>query len=144
MDFYQWRERRGEAADAEAEHMASLVLNAAFEVHTVLGAGHAEKVYEEALCHELELRCIPFQRQAPISILYKGRIVGEGWIDLLVGGKLVVEIKSVDRFADVHQSQFLSYLSATDLRLGLLINFNVAHLKQGIKRIVRDTQSPPS
>lgn len=138
MNFYEWREQRGENADPETEHLGSLFLNAAFEVHTALGPGHPEKVYEEALCHELDLRGIAYQRQCPIKVFYKGKEVGEGWVDLLVGGRLIVELKSVESLSEVHVAQVISYLVATGLRLGLLINFNVAHLKQGIKRVVRD------
>lgn len=138
MNFYEWRERRGENADAESERLASLALDAAFEVHTALGAGHPEKVYEEALCHELELRGIPFARQARMIIYYKGREVGESWADILVGSKVVLELKSVEHLSDVHVSQALGYLVALRLRLALLLNFNVAHLKEGIRRVARD------
>lgn len=138
MDFYEWRERRGESADPETERYTSLLLDAAFDVHNELGAGHAEKTYEEALCHELTLRKIPFVRQAPVPVHYKGKCVGESWIDILVGGCLIVELKSVERFTDVHRSQCIAYPAASGSRLALLINFNVASLKQGIKRIVRD------
>jgi GxxExxY protein len=138
MDFFEFRERRGESADAESERLAPLVIGAAIEVHKELGAGHCEKIYEEALCHELEIRQIPFQRQVPITIHYKDKEVGKSWIDLIVGGCLIVELKSIERFAELHVSQCNAYLAATKLRLALLINFNVPVLKQGLKRVVFD------
>ncbi|HVT87402.1 MAG TPA: GxxExxY protein [Tepidisphaeraceae bacterium] len=138
MDFYELQERRGEHADPEAERFASLILDAVFEVHNQLGPGHSERIYEESLCHELELRKIPYIRQAPVPVNYKGKNVGESFADLIVGGVVIVELKSVECLTDVHRCQVISYLAATGLRLGLLINFNVASLKQGIKRVVRD------
>jgi len=140
MDFYEFRERRGEMADEESERLASLVIGAAIEVHKELGPGHPEKVYEEALCHEFELRAIPYRRQVEVKIQYKD--VGKSWIDLLIGERLIVELKTVERFADVHVSQCTGYLAATKLRLALPINFNVALLKQGIKRVVCDRVHP--
>jgi GxxExxY protein len=138
MDFYEWRERRGESADEESEKLANLVIGAAIEVHKELGPGHPENVYEEALCHELDLRQIPYLRQVPVTIWYKGKEVGKNWIDLLVADRLIVELKSIERFSDVHVGQCNAYLAATKQRLALLINFNVALLKHGIKRVVCD------
>lgn len=138
MDFIEWRERRGETVDAEAERLATLVIGATIEVHKALGPGHSERTYEEALCHELLLRDIPFQRQVRYVISYKDKSVGEGWLDLLVGERLIVELKSVEYLADIHREQTLAYLVAMKLRLALLINFNVPVLRQGIKRIVHD------
>ncbi len=102
----------------------------------MLGPGFAESVYEESLCVELSIRKIPFTRQPAIQIAYKGHRVGEGRLDLLVGNKLIVELKAVDVLSPVHTSQLLSYLRATNHKLGLLINFNVKLLKQGIVRLV--------
>jgi GxxExxY protein len=138
MDFVEWRERRGESADEESERLATLVIGAFIEVHKELGAGHAESTYEKAMCHELELRGIPFQCQAPMEVKYKGRVVGTGKIDLLVGEKLILELKSVEQLNDVHRGQVIAYLTAKGLRLGLLMNFNVATAKNGIKRVVLD------
>lgn len=120
----------------ETDNLARRVIGAAIEVHKSLGPGYLESVYEAALCMELELREIAFVNQYPISILYKGRYVGEGRLDLLVENCLVVELKAVDALLPVHSAQVMSYLKATKLQLGLLINFNVPVLKQGIKRIV--------
>ncbi|HET6314183.1 MAG TPA: GxxExxY protein [Chloroflexia bacterium] len=120
----------------ELNRLSHDVIGAALEVHRVLGPGFLESVYEEALCLELELRGIPFARQAPLPVWYKGRIVGEGRMDLLVGGCLVIELKAVEVLAQIHAVQLLTYLRATGHKLGLLINFNVAVLKHGIKRVV--------
>ena len=138
MSFAEWREQRGESIDPEAERLANLAIGAGIEVHDALGPGHGEKTYEEALCHELKLRGIPFERQVQVKVFYKGKQVGVGWIDLLIGGCLVVELKSVESLCDVHREQTLAYLAAKGLRLGLLMNFNVVLLKNGIKRVVRD------
>jgi GxxExxY protein len=122
--------------DEEAERLAREVIGAAIEVHRVVGPGMPESVYEKALSRELTLRSIEHVRQAPVPVHYKGALVGEGQLDLLIGGRLVVELKACERLADVHHAQVLAYLCATDLRLGLLINFNVARLADGIRRIV--------
>ena len=124
-------------ASVDIDDLAGAVIGAAIEVHRTLGPGFLESVYEEALCYELELREIPFQRQPPISVTYKGRSVGEGRMDLLVDKKLVVELKSVDALAPLHTAQLLSYLRAGNYRAGLLFNFNVKLLKEGgIKRLL--------
>ncbi len=102
----------------------------------LLGPGYLESVYEQALAIELELRNIPFERQKPIRVNYKGREVGEGRLDLLVGSSLIVELKAVDSLAPIHTAQVMSYLKTTHYPIGLLINFNVPVLKTGIKRIV--------
>lgn len=116
--------------------LAHAVIGAAIEVHRVLGPGFLECIYEEAMSVELQLRSIPFTRQLPINVDYKGSYVGEGRLDLLVGGMLVVELKAVDALAPIHAAQVLSYLKATRHHLGLLINFNVPVLSNGIKRII--------
>lgn len=120
----------------ELNGLSSAVIGAAIEVHRLLGPGFAESVYEEALCIELAERGIPFARQAAIQVRYKGRLVGEGRLDLLVADVLIVELKVVDALAPVHTSQLLSYLKATGHPLGLLMNFNVPRLMQGVKRLV--------
>ena len=117
--------------------LAREVIGAAIEVHRILGPGFLESVYEEALCIELQLRGIPFMRQVPIAVGYKGRSVGGSRLDLLVGEALVVELKTVDAIAPIHTAQALSYLKATGCRLGLLINFNTHVLKDGVKRVIR-------
>jgi len=128
--------RRYREPDADVDELARRVIGAAIEVHRHLGPGFLESVYEEALCVEPELREIPFDRQRPIGVDYKGHSVGQGRLDLLVGDKLLVELKAVDRLAPIHNAKVISYLKATSLHLGLLINFNVPLLKDGIRRII--------
>lgn len=118
------------------DHLAREVIGAAIEVHRHLGPGFLEGVYEEALVIELALRGIPFERQRPIPVGYKGQNVGEGRVDLLVGTELLVELKAVETLAPIHKAQVISYLKATGLHLGLLINFNVPILRAGIQRVV--------
>jgi len=120
----------------DVEHWGKALLDAAFEVHTLLGAGFLERVYEEALCHELTLRHVPFERQKAIVVPYKDFQIEGQRLDLLIGGLVIAEIKAVDAIHPVHQAQLMSYLKATGLRLGFVINFNVPHLKEGIRRIV--------
>ena len=124
------------------DRLAHAVIGAALEVHRCLGPGFLESVYEDALCVELSARRIPFARQHPIAVEYKGHAVGECRLDLLVGDLLIVELKAVDELAPIHQAQLMSYLKATGLPLGLLINFNVPVLKRGIKRIVLTAKMP--
>lgn len=125
------------AADNPLERYAFAVIGAAIDVHRALGPGYLEAVYEEGLCYELELRQIPYLRQHPIGVVYKGKLIGEGRIDILVADCLIVELKAVDDLAPIHTAQVISYLKATGLNLGLLLNFKVPVLKQGgIKRII--------
>src|SRR4051812_19882003 len=116
--------------------LSNQVIGAAIEVHRALGPGYLETTYEEALCVELELRGIPFERQKPFRVLYKGFSVTDGRIDILVAGVLVVELKAVESLSPIHTAQALAYLKATNLHLALVVNFNVAVLKSGIRRVV--------
>ncbi len=116
--------------------LARLVVDAALAVHRVLGPGFAESVYEEALAVELSHRRVPFERQVPITVKYRGFCVGEGRVDLLVDRELIVELKSVEQLAAVHLAQVISYLKAFDRPLGLLNTFNVKLLKNGVRRVV--------
>ena len=122
--------------DAELDHLAQLVIGAAIEVHRTLGPGFLESVYEEALCIELSLRGVPFTRQAGFNVNYRGQEVGQGRVDVLIAGKLIVELIAVEALAPVHMAQTISYLKMTGCALGLLINFNVPILKNGIRRVV--------
>jgi GxxExxY protein len=121
----------------ELDTLAHTVIGAAIEVHRVLGPGYLESTYEEALAVELRRLDAVYEQQFYFDLQYKGERVGQGRVDLLVANQLVVELKAVDAIATVHQAQLLSYLKALDLQLGLLINFNVPLLKDGVKRIVR-------
>lgn len=122
--------------DQRLDRLAHAVIGAAIEVHRTLGPGFLESVYEEALGVELHLRGIPFVGQLPIAVEYKGHGVGTGKVDILVAGALIVELKAVEALAPIHTAQLISYLKATGHHLGLLINFNVPVLRQGLKRIV--------
>jgi GxxExxY protein len=112
------------------------IIGCAIEVHRTLGPGLLESVYEKALCFELQHRGINFDSQLTVPIVYKGQSLGEHRLDLLVENQIVVELKAVDRFDPVFQAQVLSYLKLTGKRLGLLINFNVPALRDGIKRVM--------
>ena len=114
----------------------SEIIAAAIEVHKHLGPGLLESVYETALLHELNLRDIQVQQQVPVAVKYKDIEIGGQRVDLLVESGVIVELKSVEAVLPVHAAQLLSYLRTTGLRLGLLINFNVKVLTQGIKRVV--------
>ena len=125
------------------DSLAAQVVDAALDVHRTLGPGFLESVYEEALSVELRLRGIPHCRQAPVTVQYKGFSVGEGRIDLLVDGSLVVELKAVESLAPIHVAQVLSYLKASRLHLGLLITFNVPQLRRGVRRVVLSRPTHP-
>ena len=122
--------------DVEIDALAHAVIGASIEVHRQLGPGFLEQVYEEALCVELRLRDVPFQRQKLVKAEYKGVYVEERRLDLLVGKRLVVELKAVKSFAPIHRARVISYLKLTGHQLGLLINFNVPVLKEGVQRVI--------
>jgi len=112
------------------------VINAAIEVHKTLGPGLLESIYEECLCHELGLRRIPYERQKELPIEYKGVKLNCIYrLDIIVDNQLLLEIKACEALLPIHEAQLLTYLKLTGLRLGLLINFNVPMLKDGIKRL---------
>ena len=115
----------------------SAIIGAAIEVHRCLGPGLLESAYEECLCHELHLRRLSFTRQVDLPILYKGIKLDCGYkIDLVVQDEVILELKSVERILPVHEAQLLTYMRLISKRVGLLINFNVPLLTQGIIRRV--------
>ena len=119
------------------KQLTDAIIGAAIEVHTHLGPGLLESAYEECLCEELRSRGIRFQRQRPLPLEYKGKKLDCGYrLDLVVEDRVIVEIKSVDGLAPIHEAQLLTYLRLSGKRVGLLINFNVPLLKDGIKRMV--------
>ncbi|MGH8642209.1 MAG: GxxExxY protein [Burkholderiales bacterium] len=120
----------------ELDTIAGAVIGAALEVHRILGPGFPENVYEHALEIELDSRRVSFDRQKSVEVSYKGRTVGVGKFDFLVGKSLIAELKAAERLLPVHHAQVISYLKATGCRLGLLINFHENQLRQGLKRIV--------
>ena len=121
------------------DELSYKVIGCAIEVHRTLGPGLLESAYEKALMHELKLNNIPVKSQVEVSMNYKGVDIGEGLrIDLLIDNQLIVELKSVEDFKPVHYKQLLTYLKLMDKQVGLLINFNVSNLTDGVKRIVND------
>ncbi|MBI3743221.1 MAG: GxxExxY protein [Chloroflexi bacterium] len=122
---------------AATELLAKAIVDSAIAVHRELGPGLLESVYEQCLCHELAQRDVPWRSQVTLPIVYKGLRLESGLrLDLLVGDAVVVEIKSVDALLPLHEAQVLTYLRLSQRRLGLLINFNVRLLKDGIRRLV--------
>jgi GxxExxY protein len=120
-----------------SEPLSYAVIGAAIEVHRCLGPGLLESAYENCLCHELALREISFLNQHPLPLVYKGLALEHGYrVDILLPNQLIVEIKAVDILAPVHEAQLLTYLKLSGIRTGLLLNFNVPVLKDGIKRMV--------
>lgn len=118
------------------EELLKQFIDAAIEVHRELGPGYDEAVYENALVVEMDLRGIPYERQKTVDVVYKGVPVGEGRIDLFLGGEVVVELKAVEQLNKKHMAQVISYLKATKKPLGLLVNFHEYLLKNGLKRIL--------
>jgi GxxExxY protein len=113
------------------------IIGAAIEVHRVLGPGLLESAYEECLCHELHLGGIAFTRQRPLPVNYKGVHLDCGYkLDVVVEGQVVLQLKTVDRLLPIHEAQILTYLRLAGIHTGLLLNFNVPALRQGIKRMV--------
>ena len=113
------------------------IIGAAIEVHRHWGPGLYEEVYEKSLCHELRLRNLTFETQLQLPLVYKGKRVGDDLrLDLIVQSKVVVEMKAIKELELIHEAQLLTYMKLTGCRVGLLINFNVPILKQGLKRMV--------
>jgi GxxExxY protein len=126
------------------EEVAKAVLDAAFKVHTALGPGLLESVYESALSIELSRQSVEVERQKPIPVSYDGVPLEIGFCaDLIVNGMVLVEVKSVEAILPVHKKATNSYLRLIPLKLGLLINFNEAHLKDGVVRIVNGVEGKP-
>lgn len=119
----------------EDDPLTRAVIGAAIEVHRVMGPGLLESVYQRCLCHELKLRSIPHKALVSVAIRYKGLELGNDLVlDVLVDDRLILELKAVDKLDAVHEAQLLTYLRLTGVKLGLLINFNVRLLKEGIWR----------
>lgn len=120
--------------------LATTIINCSFSIHTTLGPGLLESVYETALAHELRKHDFSIERQKALAFEYDGICFDEGFrVDLLVNKKVIIELKSVEKLAAVHHKQLLTYLRLTDLKLGLLINFGAAYLKDGISRVINGT-----
>ena len=114
--------------------LTASIIASAIEVHRILGPGLLESIYEEALCHELSLRSISFERQKEIDVIYKGKVIKGQRLDLVIDSQDVAEIKAVKTLNDAFSSQVLSYLKSTGLKRALLINFSAQKLVSGLKR----------
>ncbi len=119
----------------QRDPLTESIISCAIEVHRVLGPGLLESIYEEALCHEFNIRNVTFERQKEIDVVYKDKVIKGQRLDLVVDGQVVVEIKAVKTMPDVFTAQVLSYLKSTGMKRALLINFGATKLVSGIKRI---------
>ena len=123
----------------EINELSSKIIGAAIEVHKTLGPGLLESAYEECLCHELSLRGLSFERQKPLSVTYKKKKLDCGYrLDLVVEKAIILELKSCEKIEEIHKAQLLTYLKLSGLKLGLLLNFNVPVMRDGIVRIVNN------
>ena len=119
------------------EEIGKLFIDSSMKVHSALGPGLLESAYRACLAHELELRGLDVRQEKPLPVLYEGAEISVGYrIDLLLNQKVIVELKAVEKLLPIHTAQLLSYLKLSGCKLGFLINFNVLHLKDGIKRVV--------
>jgi GxxExxY protein len=119
------------------------VIGALIEVHRALGPGLLEGAYEACFCRELQLRGLWFERQHPVSLVYKGLEVDCAFrIDVLVEGRVLVELKAVEHLAPIHSAQLMTYLRLTNIPVGLLVNFNVTSLRRGLRRLCLPTPPP--
>lgn len=119
------------------KELTEKIIESAIEVHRHLGPGLLEIVYEECLCHELTVRCLHFARQVPLPLVYKGIPFPCGYrMDVVVDNRVILELKCVEALLPVHVAQLLSYMRLSRLKVGLLLNFHVALMKTGIKRLV--------
>jgi GxxExxY protein len=121
----------------EFDSLSGKIIGCAIEVHKLLGPGLLESAYEECLVYELSRLGIQVARQRPVPVVYKEIKLDCGYrLDLLIAGEIIIEIKSIDGLAPIHEAQILTYMKFSKIRTGLLINFNVTSLRQGIKRFV--------
>jgi GxxExxY protein len=138
---------RGDAEARSLDELTDKVNGACIEIHRHLGPGLLESAYDECLCFELARAGIKFERQKPLPVFYKNvKLDCDYRLDLVIDGKLTVELKAVDELLPIHEAQLLTYLKLSGSPCGLLVNFNVPVLKQGLKRIVNrfpDFSAPP-
>ena len=121
----------------DPDPLSRVIVDSAFKVHKTLGPGLLESVYEHCLCHEFRCRGVPFQSQLSLPVLYDGVSIETGLrIDLIVDGRIIVELKAIEVMHPIYTAQLLTYLKLTGIRLGLLINFNVPLIRDGIRRII--------
>ena len=125
--------------DKEINRLSSKIIGAAIEVHKTLGPGLLESVYEECLCHELKIQNLHFERQKPIPFKYKGTDIDCGYrLDIVVENRIILELKSCSNIEPIHKAQLLTYLKLCKLNLGLILNFNVTLMRDGVVRIVNE------
>jgi GxxExxY protein len=123
----------------DINELSSKIIGAAIEVHKTLGPGLLESAYEECLAHELYLRGLVFERQKPVPVKYKGINLDCGYrLDLVVENRIILELKACNQIEPIHEAQLLTYLKLTGIQLGLLLNFNVPVLRDGIVRLRND------
>ena len=121
----------------DINELSSKIIGAAIEVHKALGPGLLESAYEDCLCHEFGLRGLSNERQKPLPVIYKGKELDCGYrLDVVVENAIILELKSCEKIDPIHKAQLLTYLKLSGLKLGLLMNFNVAMMRDGIVRIV--------
>jgi GxxExxY protein len=133
-----------EGAENASRLLTEQIIGAAIEVHRVLGPGLLESAYEQCLAHELAARGLSFRRQVDVPVTYKGLRLDAGFrADFIVDDSVVVEIKAVESLMPVHTAQVVTYLRLTGKHVGLLINFNSKTLKEGLKRVISQSPSPP-
>ena len=135
MRFEEFRARHGEV-EPELDGLTERIIGACIAVHKELGPGLTELLYQDALCHEFDLCGIRYEKQVKVPVEYKSKSIGETRIDLLVEDTVIVELKSCEALNAVHRAQLICYLRVKNLKLGLLVNFNVAILKDGLKRVI--------
>lgn len=134
---------RRDAETPSYDELTRRIIGARIEIHRTLGPGLLESAYEECLCFELASAGLSFERQKPLPVVYKGVRFDCGYrLDLVVEGRVIVEVKAVEQLLPIHDAQLLTYLKLTDTRVGLLINFTVPVLKAGVRRIVNNYIDP--
>ena len=125
----------------DINQLSSKIIGAAIEVHKALGPGLLESAYEKCLCHELKLRGLSFDNQKALPLVFKGEELDCGYrLDIVVDNAIILEVKSCEKIEPIHKAQLLTYLKLSDLNLGLLLNFNVPIMREGITRIVNNLE----
>jgi len=129
----------------DINELSSKIIGAAIDVHKVLGPGLLESAYEKCMCHELTLRGLGFESQKPLALSYKGENLDCGYrLDIVVEDRIIVELKSCEAIEPIHKAQLLTYLKLSGFQLGLLLNFNVTVMRDGIARIVNNLKEVPA
>ena len=128
--------RINSALDAETDQYVERVIGCCITVHSALGPGFLESVYVRAVGIEFKAQAIPFERERQVQVFYRGEVVSTSRLDVVAADRIVLELKCVERIHPVHHAQLIGYLRASKLRVGLLVNFNVPLLRDGLKRIV--------